>query len=247
MLQNSVVEHDTDMSFTEPSNINKLMFTGFISFVESSGSTTEPNNAMGEDCRVTRNKRKATINLESPRKRQRGANEPTEVTVEAVTAKGIKRKARTEGKIPKKRPRSHSNITSASEPTEVAVEDVMANGTKRKASTKTETPSKKQRGGNTDTNTNTDQPTKVSVEDVRETESQKEASAEHLPETETPRTMRRESGCDLVPSSSNPSTSKQINRSTSDSVKTSRGTDSVKENECVLPFVCEHIYCPAVV
>lgn len=214
---------DMIQSFVEPSNINKLMFTGFISFIGSSGSTTKPNNTMGEDCRVPRNKRKAPINLKSARKRQRGASESTEVTVEAVTAKGIKRKARTGRGIPQKRQRSCSNTTGTSEPTDVVVEDVTANGTKRKA------PSKKQRGRNTDTTTNTDEPTKVKVEDVRETERQKEANAEQLPATETPRMTGRESGCDLSPSSSDPSTSKQTNGRTSDSVKTSRGTESVKE------------------
>lgn len=190
--------------------VNKLMFTGFISFVESSGSTTKPINNMGEDCRVTRKKRKASITPESPTKRQRGASKPTEVAVEPVTAKGTKRKARTEREIPRKRLRSHYNITGASEPSELAVV-LTAHGTKRKASTLTETASKKLKGANNDTDTSTGEATKVSVE----------ACAERLPET--PRTTRRTSCCDPAPSSSGPSTSSQSNWSTSFSVNTSRG------------------------
>ncbi|XP_070762050.1 serine/threonine-protein kinase pim-2-like [Enoplosus armatus] len=90
--------------------MNKLMFTGFISLVEISGSTTEPNNGMG-DCRVTRSKRKASIKPESPRKRQRCASGPTEVAVEAVTAKGTKRKASTTRESPSKKQRGGSNNT----------------------------------------------------------------------------------------------------------------------------------------
>lgn len=181
--------------------VNK--FTGFISLVESSGSSTKPNNSMGEDCRVTRCKRKASISHMPPRKRQRGASEPTtEVTVEAVTAKGTKRKARTEGEIPKKRLRSHNNITGASEATEVPVEAVTAKVTQRKAHSN---------------NVDTSEPTKVS-------QSQKEASAEQQPAAGTTRTKRRRrSGCDLSMSSSSPSTSTENNWSTSLSVDTSRG------------------------
>lgn len=186
--------------------VNK--FTGFISLVESSGSSTKPNNSMGEDCRVTRCKRKAGISQRPPRKRQRGASEQTtEVTVEAVTVKGTKRKARTEGEIPKKRLRSHIIITSniitgASEATEVPVEAVTAKGIQRKAHSN---------------NVDTSEPTKVS-------QSQKETSAEQQPTAETTRTKRRRrSGCDLSTSSSSPSTSTENNWSTSLSVDTSRG------------------------
>ncbi|XP_070762029.1 serine/threonine-protein kinase pim-2-like [Enoplosus armatus] len=91
---------------------------------EISSSNAEPNNGMGEDCRVTRGKRKASNKPESPRKRQRRTSGPTEVAVEAVTAKGAKRKASTERESPSKKQRGHSNSCDISEPSGVAVEDV---------------------------------------------------------------------------------------------------------------------------
>ncbi|XP_070762042.1 serine/threonine-protein kinase pim-2-like [Enoplosus armatus] len=95
-------------------NVNSfeiLRSLDFESDSKISGSTTEPNNGMGEDCRVTRSKRKASIKPESPRKRQRCASGPTEVAVEAVTAKGTKRKASTTRESPSKKQRGGSNDT----------------------------------------------------------------------------------------------------------------------------------------
>nr|XP_033502927.1 serine/threonine-protein kinase pim-1-like [Epinephelus lanceolatus] len=147
----------------------------------------KPKICQGEDSEVTSQKRKISLDRpESPRKRQRGANEPTEVAVETVQAKGIK----------------------------------------RKASTQTKTPSKKQRGDNCDANT--DKPTEVSVVGVTETEGQKEAFAEHMPATRTPRTPRRDSGCEVSPSSSSPSASQQDNGRASDSVSYSRANFKAK-------------------
>lgn len=105
--------------------VNK--FTGFMSLVESSGSSTKPNNSMGDDCRVTRCKRKASIGHMPPRKRQRGASEPTtEVTVEAVTAKGIQRK-------------THSNNVDTSEPTKVSQSQKEASAEQQPAAETTRT------------------------------------------------------------------------------------------------------------
>ncbi|XP_044058543.1 serine/threonine-protein kinase pim-2-like [Siniperca chuatsi] len=146
---------------------------------ESSDSTTEPNNGMGEDCKMTRSKRKTSINQESPRKRQKGASEPTVMAVEAVMAKGTNRKARTERDVPKKRQKSHNNITGASEPTEVAVQAVATKGTKRKSSTKRESPKKKQRGHS--------EPTEMQVEDVTANGTKRKANTE----AETPSKKQR--------------------------------------------------------
>ncbi|XP_051285409.1 serine/threonine-protein kinase pim-1-like [Dicentrarchus labrax] len=62
---------------------------------ENNGSTPKPNNSPGEDCMVTRNKRKASINLESPRKRLKRACKRSEVPVEAKGPRGTKRKQKT--------------------------------------------------------------------------------------------------------------------------------------------------------
>uniref|UniRef100_A0A8C4HS12 Serine/threonine-protein kinase n=1 Tax=Dicentrarchus labrax TaxID=13489 RepID=A0A8C4HS12_DICLA len=114
----------------------------FISFADSSGSnSTAPNTSMEDDCRVS-NKRKPCTSLGSPSKRLRKASESTEVEVEAVMAKGTKRKSSTQRESPKKKPRGHSND---SESTEVRVEDVMTRGTKRKASPDGDSPSKMKR------------------------------------------------------------------------------------------------------
>ena len=109
-----------------------------------------------------------------------------------------------------------------------------AKGIKRKASTQTKTLSKKQRGDHC--GAHTDKPTEVSVVGVTETEGRKEAVAEHVPATETPRTPRRDSGCEVSPSSSSPSASHQNSGRASDSVSSSRGKLIVLEMtvcECV--------------
>ncbi|XP_040004695.1 serine/threonine-protein kinase pim-2-like [Xiphias gladius] len=95
----------------------------------------EPNSTLEEGYRVTINKREANILLESPRKRLRGACEPTEVTVEDVAAKGSKRKASAETETPSKKQRGGPNvtdtITNTSEPTTVSVVNVRANKNKK--------------------------------------------------------------------------------------------------------------------
>ncbi|XP_059184839.1 serine/threonine-protein kinase pim-2-like [Centropristis striata] len=132
---------------------------------KSSGSTTEPNYCIGDDCRVTSNKHKVSISYsEPPRKRQRGASEPPEVTVETATARETNEKAPTAEQSPGKKQRGHENNSGISEPAEVPVEDVTAEGTKRKASTERETPCKRQRTGNSDTNAG--EPTKESPSEV---------------------------------------------------------------------------------
>lgn len=98
----------------------------------------EPNSTLEEGYRVTINKREANILLESPRKRLRGACEPTEVTVEDVAAKGSKRKASAETETPSKKQRGGPNvtdtITNTSEPTTVSVVNVRANKNKKEDS-----------------------------------------------------------------------------------------------------------------
>ncbi|XP_059209840.1 serine/threonine-protein kinase pim-2 [Centropristis striata] len=82
---------------------------------KSSGSTTEPNYCMGDDCRVTSNKHKISINYsEPPRKRQRGASEPPEVTVETATARETNEKWQ----------RTGNYDTNAGEPTKVSAQEV---------------------------------------------------------------------------------------------------------------------------
>ncbi|XP_059182373.1 serine/threonine-protein kinase pim-2-like [Centropristis striata] len=112
---------------------------------------------------VTSNKRKASINYsEPPRKRQRCASEPPEVTVETATTRETNEKAPTAEQSPGKKQRGHENNSGISEPAEVPVEDVTAKGTKRKASTQRgPPPPKRWRTGTYDTNTG--EPTKVSI------------------------------------------------------------------------------------
>ncbi|XP_059182389.1 serine/threonine-protein kinase pim-2-like [Centropristis striata] len=144
---------------------------------KSSGSTTELNYCMGDDVRVTSNKRKVSISYsEPPRKRQRCASEPPEVTVETVTARETNEKAPTADQSPGKKQRGHENNSGISEPAEVPVEDVTAKGTKRKASTERETPCKRQRTGNSDTNAG---------------ESTKESPSEVSPSSCSPSTSRQ--------------------------------------------------------
>uniref|UniRef100_A0A4W6DW17 non-specific serine/threonine protein kinase n=1 Tax=Lates calcarifer TaxID=8187 RepID=A0A4W6DW17_LATCA len=182
----------------------------------SSGGTLEPNNSLGESCKVTTDKRKASIRDESPRKKQKGVSKPTGVAVEAVTAKGTKRKAGNEEEIFVKKLKGHSNNAAISKPAE--------------AIPATETPSNKQRSGDNvaDTCTKTGEPTKASVENVKETGNKKEDGAEQLPAPERPGTTVTEGGRDLSQSSSSPSTSTQENRSTTIYFKTSRADFEAK-------------------
>ncbi len=174
------------------------MFTVCLSFVESSGSTCQPNICTGPHCGVSGCNPSASLSLESPSKRQRDASETTEVAVEAVTARGTKRKSSTDRQSPVKKRRGGSSRTDTSNPSEVPVESVKAHGTKRKADSEAETPGKKRRVG--DTGTNWSGPTEVSAA----TKVLKVASAEHIKAPETPSTTRRKST-----RAGSPSTSRQ--------------------------------------
>ncbi|XP_049448425.1 serine/threonine-protein kinase pim-2-like [Epinephelus fuscoguttatus] len=82
----------------------------------------KPKICQGEDSEVTSHKRKISLDHpESPRKRQRGSSEPTEVAVETVQAKGTKRKASTQTKTPSKKQRGDHCDANTDKPTEVSV------------------------------------------------------------------------------------------------------------------------------
>lgn len=115
----------------------------------------------------------------------------TEVEAKTAMATGTKRKSGTDRKSPKSK-KVCSN-TDTSNPPEVPAE---SKSTKRETKAEEETPTKKQR-----VNTDAGEPKEVS----EVTKHVKEASAEKLPTAETPRTTRRESGCNLSTKPCSPS------------------------------------------
>ncbi|XP_027135437.1 serine/threonine-protein kinase pim-2 [Larimichthys crocea] len=92
-----------------------LTLTGFVSFVEL--SQTIPNIILGQDCMVTRNKRKTLL---TTRKKQRDACKRTEVSLEPVKVNGTKRKANSKAETASKKLRVDNKINTA-EPTKVPV------------------------------------------------------------------------------------------------------------------------------
>ncbi|TMS19084.1 Serine/threonine-protein kinase pim-2 [Larimichthys crocea] len=80
-------------------------------------SQTIPNIILGQDCMVTRNKRKTLL---TTRKKQRDACKRTEVSLEPVKVNGTKRKANSKAETASKKLRVDNKINTA-EPTKVPV------------------------------------------------------------------------------------------------------------------------------